>query len=154
MNDSFEVFKNISEKSEMKRSLKAVIVVLLMMCVMLGSMPFRTILLCVHSGGGHGEKAVHLHFGQLPGQPCEESPRGLQHVAGDEDRRHFSLASETLMNGQTSPKRIFSLLSSVRHLRSESTIDPSTIAHGRYCLNDPPVVFHDTAFTDATILII
>lgn len=154
MNDNFELFKHIFEKSEMKRSLKAVIVVLLMMYVMLGNMPFRTMLLCVHSGGGHGEKAIHLHFGQLPGQPCEESPRGLQHVAGDEDRRHFSLASETLMNGQISPKRILSLLSSVRHFYSESTIDPSAIAYGRYCLNDPPVVFYDTAFTDTTILII
>lgn len=154
MNDRFGVFKNISEKSEMKRSLKAVIVVLLMMCVMLGNMPFGTMLLCVHSGGGHGEKAVHLHFGQLPGQPCEESPRGLQHVAGDEDRRHFSLAPEILMNGQTSPKRLLSLLSSVRRFHSESSIDPSTIAHGGYCLEDPSLLFPDAAFTSTTILII
>ena len=154
MNDRFEVFKNISGKFEMNRSLKAVIVILLMMCVMLGNIPFRTMLLCVHSGGGHGEKAVHLHFGQLPGQPCEESLRGVHHVAGDEDHRHFSLAPETLMNGRTSPQRILSLLSSVRHFHSESTMDSPAFSHGRYGLNDPPFVFPDTAFTNTTILIL
>ena len=94
----------------MKRKLTAGIVISLIMCVVLGNGPFSAMTVCVHEDGGYGEKAVHLHYGQVPGQPCDESPQGPGYGTGEEGPRHFSLALEIPVNAQTSFKRVLSLL--------------------------------------------
>ena len=151
----------------MKRRLTIGIAILLFMCVGLGNVPFRAMLLCVHGGGGHGEKTVHIHYGQLPGQPCHESadsakvanattagPAGLSHTSSEEERRHFSLALETLITSQASFKRTFSLLPSALLHSPELTINLSAGPRGGYRFYDPSFVFLDTAFINTTILII
>ena len=57
----------------MKRTLKTGFAILLVMSVVIGNIPFAAMMVCVHANDIHGEKAVHLHYGQLPGQPCHES---------------------------------------------------------------------------------
>ena len=143
-----------SEKSIMKRRVTIGIAILLFMCVGLGNVPFRAMLVCVHGGGGHGEKTVHLHYGQLPGQPCHESPAGLSPTTREEGPRHFSLALETLIASQTSFKRTLSLLPSAQLHSPESTIGSPAGHRGGYRFYDPSFVFPDTAFINTTILIV
>ncbi len=162
----------------MKRRVTIGIAILLFMCVGLGNVPFRAMLLCVHGGGGHGEKTVHLHYGQLPGQPCHESvdsakvanatsrlrqsgydgraagPAGLSHTSSEEERRHFPLALETLITSQASFKRSLSLLPSAQLHSPESTIGSPAGHRSGYPFYDPSFVFPDTAFINTTILII
>ncbi|MBW2708379.1 MAG: hypothetical protein JRD04_03695, partial [Deltaproteobacteria bacterium] len=130
------------------------IAILLFMCVGLGNVPFRAMLLCVHGGGGHEGKTAHLHYGQLPGQPCHESSAGLSHTSSEEGRRHFPLTLETLISSQASFKRTLSLLPSAQRHSSESTINLSAGPRGGYRFYDPFFVFPDTAFINTTILII
>lgn len=136
----------------MKNRLTSGMVILVVMCVMLGNAPFRDMLVCVHGSGG--EKAVHLHYGQLPGQPCDESRTGLSQVATDEDRWHFSLDLETISNTQTSFKRALNLLSTARFHSSGFTMHSPAGTLGEYHFYDPSFVSLDTAFTTTTILII
>jgi hypothetical protein len=138
----------------MKRRIRIGIAILLFMCVALGNVPLRAMLVCVHEGGGHGEKTVHLHYGQLPGQPCDESPAGLSQPSSEEGRRHFSLALETLITSQTSFKRTLSLLPSAPLHSPESTIGLSAGPRGGYRFYDPSSVLLGTVFANTTILII
>jgi len=138
----------------MKRTLKTGFAILLVMSVVIGNIPFSTMTVCVHANDIHGEKAVHLHYGQLPGQPCDESPAGLSQPSSEEGRRHFSLALETLITSQASFKRSLSLLPSVQLHRPESTIGSPAGHRGGYRFYDPSFVFPDTAFINTTILII
>ena len=131
------------------------IAILLFVCVGIGNVSLGAMLVCVHEGGDHGEKRVHLHYGQLPGQqPCHESPAGLNPAATEEDRRHFSLALETLIASQASFKRTLSLLSSVQVHCPESSIGPPAVPRGRSRFYDPAFVFPDTALISTTILIV
>jgi hypothetical protein len=138
----------------MKRRVTIGIVILMVMCVALVTVPFRAMLVCVHDGGGHGEKAIHLHYGQLPGYPCHESSPGLNHTAGAEGRRHFSLVFETLTHAQTSFKRVLSLLPPAQFHHLDAIINPPVGPQGGYGFYDPSFVFTDTPFTNTTILII
>jgi len=151
----------------MKRRVTIGIAIFLFMCVGLGNVPFRAMLLCVHGGGGHGEKTVHIHYGQLPGQPCHESadsakvanattagPAGLSPTTTEEERQHFSLALEILITSQGSFKRVLSLLPSVQLHSPESTIGSPAGPRGGYRFYDPSFVFPDTAFISTTILIV
>ena len=151
----------------MKRRVTLGIAILLFMCVGLGNVPFRAMLVCVHDGGGHGEKTVHLHYGQLPGQPCDESadsakvanattagPAGLSHTAREEGRRHFSFSLETLITSQASFKRSLSLLPSAQLHSPPPTIGSPAGHRGGYRFYDPSFVFPDNAFINTTILII
>jgi hypothetical protein len=76
----------------MKRNLNTTLVMVLAMCLLLGNIPFGTMMVCVHAGEAHGEKAIHLHYGQLPGQPCDESPEGLSFRTAMPGRGIFPLA--------------------------------------------------------------
>ena len=153
-NGKFITVLQFPEKAIMKRKVTIGIAILLFMCVGLGNVPFRTMLVCVHGGGGHGEKTVHLHYGQLPGQPCHESPAGFSHTSSEEGRRHFSIALETLITSQASFKRTLSLLPSAQLRSPESTIGSPAGHRGGYRFYDPSFVFLDTAFINTTILII
>jgi hypothetical protein len=136
----------------MKNRLAAVMVILLMMCVMLGNVPFRNMLLCVHGGGG--ERVVHLHYGQLDGQPCDETRAGLNRVTTHEERWHFSLNLETISNTQTSIKRPLNMLSPALLQSGEFALYSSAGTRGGYPFYEPSFVFLDPAFTTTTILII
>ncbi len=138
----------------MRRRVTIGTAILLFMCVGLGNLPFRAMLVCVHDGGGHGEKTVHLHYGQLPGQPCHESPAGLSHTTREEGRRHFSLSLETLITSQASFKRSLTLQPSAQLHSTEPTIGSPVGHRGGYRFYDPSFVFPDTAFINTTILII
>ncbi len=138
----------------MKRRVTIGIAVLLFMCVGLGNVPLRATLVCVHEGGGHGEKTVHLHYGQLPGQPCDESPAGLSPKTTGEGRRHFSLVLETLIASQSSFKRALSLLPSAPLHSPGSAMGSPAGSRGGYRFYDPSFVFLDTAFINTTILIV
>ncbi len=136
----------------MKNRLAVVVVSLLVMCVMLGNVPFRDMLVCVHGGGG--ERVVHLHYGQLEGQLCDETRAGLNRVTTDEERWHFSLDLETISNTQTSFKRPLNMLSpSLLHSDGFAAHSPAGSRGGDF-FNDPSFVPLDTAFTTTTILII
>ena len=129
-----------------------VMVILLVMSVMLGNVPFRDMLVCVHEGGG--ESAVHLHYGQLPGQSCDEPQAGFRHVAGDNGPRHFSLDLETFRNKKTSVKRVLNLLLPVQPHPSCSAAHWTGGRKGAVLFEDPSFLSLDTAFTHTTILII
>ncbi|MCG6880595.1 MAG: hypothetical protein LJE96_15795 [Deltaproteobacteria bacterium] len=136
----------------MKNRLAAVMVILLVMCVILGNVPFRNMLVCVHGGGG--ERVVHLHYGQLEGQPCDETRAGLSRVTTDEERWHFSLDLETISNTQTSFKRPLNMLSpALLHSGGFATYSTAG-SRGGYPFYDPSFVFLDPALTTTTILII
>ena len=164
----------------MKRTLKTGFAILLVMSVVIGNIPFAAMMVCVHANDIHGEKAVHLHYGQLPGQPCHESadsakvanatsrlrqsgecydgraagPVGLSQSSSEEERRHFPLVPETLITSQASFKRALSLLSAAQRHSPESTINVSAGHRGGYRFYDPSFVFPDTVFINTTILII
>ena len=151
----------------MKRTLKTGFAILLVMSVVIGNIPFAAMMVCVHANDIHGEKAVHLHYGQLPGQPCHESadsakvanattagPAGLSQSSSEEERRHFPLVPETLITSQASFKRALSLLSAAQRHSPESTINVSAGHRGGYRFYDPSFVFPDTVFINTTILII
>lgn len=138
----------------MKHKVTAGIVISLMVFVVSGSISFQAMLVCVHGGGDHEQQKVHFHFDQLPGQPCGESREGLSHTTREGGTRHFSLALETLINTQTSIKRLLSLVPSPQLQSAEAAKDPSAATHGGYPFFDPSFVFPDTAFPNTTILII
>lgn len=138
----------------MKRRVTIGIAILMVMCLALGTLPSRAMMLCVHDGGGHGEKAVHLHYGQLPEYPCHESSSGLNHTAGEEERRHFSLVVETLTHGQISFKRVLSLLPPAQFHDLDAIISPPADTQGEHRSPNAPFVLTDTAFTHTTILIL
>jgi len=148
------MFFQFSLKPIMKRNLTAVIVLALVLCVILGNVPFRAMLVCVHGGGDHGEKAVHLHFDQLPGLPCHESSPGLTPATHEEGPRHFSLALETLTNVQTPFKRSLNLLPPVQVQPPRFTMHSPAGTRSGCPFFDPSFVFFDTAFSKTTILII
>ena len=138
----------------MKRRVKIGIAVLMVMCLALGTLPLRAMMVCVHDGGGHGAETVHLHYGQLPGYPCHESSPGLNHTDGEEERRHFSLVVETLTHAQTSFKRVSGLLPPAQFHDLDDIVRPSVDSRGKYRFNNPAFFFTDTAFPNTTILII
>ena len=138
----------------MKRNLKTAIVTALVMCLVLGNVPFRAILVCVHGGGGHGEEKVHLHYGQLPGQPCHESPEGLTLSSGGEGRRHFSLDREILNKPQSSVNHALRLSPLTQHLVSGLVEKGSACIGRERPFDEPSFIFLDTAFTPTTVLII
>jgi hypothetical protein len=136
----------------MNNRLAAVMVILLMMSVMLGNVPFRNMLVCVHGVGG--ERVVHLHYGQLEGELCDETGTGQSRVATDEKRWHFSLDLETIRDTQTSFKRPLNALSpSLLHNSGFAMYSP-TGTRGDDSFYDASFVFLDPAFTTTTILII
>jgi len=138
----------------MKGAFKTGFAILLMMSVVIGNIPFGTILVCVHANDIHGEKAVHLHYDQIPQQPCNDAPHGVRHGNSGEGRRHFSLAPETLITSQASFKRSLTLLPSVQLHSPEPTMGSPAGHRGGYGFYDPSFVFPDTAFINTTILII
>ena len=151
---NFTMSSKFSKKSIMKRKLTAGLVISLIMCVVLGNGPLSAMMICVHEDGSHGEKAVHFHYGQLPGQPCDESPKGAGYGAGEEGPRHFSLALEIPINAQTSFKRVLSLLPHARLHSPQAKVDPPAAIRGGHGFYDPAFVLSDPAFTNTTILII
>ena len=151
---NFNTFSKFSKKSIMKRKLTAGLVISLIMCVVLGNGPFSAMMICVHEEGSHGEKAVHFHYGQLPGQPCDESPQGPSYGTGEEGPRHFSLSLEIPVNAQVSSKRVLSLLPCARLHSPQTKVDPHAAIRGGHCFYDLAFVLPDPAFTNTTILII
>ena len=137
----------------MKRRSSAGIVVFLLVCLVLGDISLRAMLVCVHESGDRDPITVHFHYGQLPGQPCDKSPTGLCHTTGENGRRHFSLAMEALKGAQASFKRDLPL--STIHVPIFESADGSPA--GAQCLDrfqSPSFLFLDTAFTKTTILIV
>jgi len=145
-------FLKLFENSIMKNRLAAVMVILLMMSVMLGNVPFRNMLVCVHGGGG--ERVVHLHYGQLQGEPCDETGTGQSRVTTDEKRWHFSLDLETINNMQTAFKRPLNALSPAQLHNSGFAMYSPAGSRGDDSFDEASFVFLDTAFTTTTILII
>ena len=138
----------------MKRNLNTTLVMVLAMCLLLGNIPFGTMMVCVHAGEAHGEKAIHLHYRQLPGQPCDEFPEELSLSHGDAGPRHFSLGQETFNEVRPTVCRSLNLLTPALHPVCESVEDgPANIRSGSP-FDDHSFVFLDTAFTPTTVLII
>jgi len=141
----------------MKTRVTSGIVILLLMCAVLGDISFRGMLVCVHQSNDGEHKTVHFHSGWLSratGQPCDESPTGIVHATGQDVRRHFALAMETLSNVQPSFKRALAFNPGLHVLCPESSMDSSTGTQRENRFQRPPSVFLDTAFTKTTILII
>ncbi len=130
------------------------VVVALILCFMLGSIPFRTILVCVHGEDFHGKQAVHLHYDQLPGQPCEDSSEGFNHGESGEGRRHFSLRLETINRSQPTFKRVLSLRLPIQFRNmAAASVSPGIFQEGP-SFGQTSSGFLDTSFTTTTILII
>jgi hypothetical protein len=144
----------LSWKFIMKRKLTAGLAISLVLFVVLGGISFSAMMLCVHGGDGHERQTIHFHFGQLEGQSCGESRTGLCHTTHEEGPRHFSLGLETLINSQTSFKRVLSMLPYAQLQSLASTVAPPSTTHCGYPFYDPSFVFPDTAWFNTTILII
>ncbi len=136
----------------MKNRLAAVLTILLVVSVTLGNVPFRDMLVCIHAADG--ERAIHLHYGQLRGQPCDETVTGLSRLTTDEDRWHFSLDLETVSKPQTSIKRFLKVVSAGCLQRGRLPVHSAVDGRSAYPFFDPSFVSLDTAFTHTTILII
>ncbi len=138
----------------MKRNLKTTLVMALAMCLLLGNVPFGTMMVCVHAGEAHGEETIHLHYGQLPGQPCDESPEGLTLSRGEAGPWHFFLGQETLNEVRPTVSRSLNHLVPALHPVWESVENGSANIRRGSPFDDPSFVFLDTAFTPTTVLII
>lgn len=138
----------------MKRAFKTGFAILLVMSVVIGNIPFGTILVCVHADDIHGEKAVHLHYDQIPGQPCNDAPHGVRHENSGEGRRHFFLAPEIPIRTPSSSTRVLSPLLHCAIEPLETEADSIRNSRGSFIFDNPSFAALDTSFTHIIVLII
>ncbi len=138
----------------MNRILRSGLLISLVMSLVLGGVPLGAMTVCVHAGDVSGQKAIHLHYGQLPAQPCDDMPLGSAFGKHREGRRHFSLMVEKLSPSRTRLARLLDSPGPSLHQYAPKAAHAFG-GNGTQCtFDDPAFVFLDTAFTHTTILII